>query len=124
MYNVIKRLFGKKQYEVTLNRVHDTVAIKEDGERLTLVVNGDSMRMVAGLNAAQKKMKELKDDTPEQTVKEVALYFASVIFGTEQAEKLMNFYANDPACVISVCGTYFRERLADKIAKAQKKLKL
>lgn len=113
-----------KRYEVTLNRVHDTVVIREDGERLTLIVNGDSMRMVAGLNNAQKKMKELNDDTPDQTVKEVALYFASVIFGTEQAEKLMKFYANDPACVISVCGQYFRERLADKIAKAQKKMKV
>lgn len=113
-----------KRYEVTLNRVHDTVVIREGGERLTLIVNGDSMRMVAGLNNAQKKMKELKDDTPDETVKEVARYFAAVIFGEEQAGKLMQFYANDPGCVISVCGQYFRERLADKIAKAQKKMKV
>ena len=113
-----------KRYEVTLNRVHDTVVIREGGERLTLIVNGDSMRMVAGLNNAQKKMKELKDDTPDETVKDVAGYFAAVIFGEEQAGKLMQFYANDPGCVISVCGQYFRDRLADKIAKAQKKMKV
>lgn len=113
-----------KKYEVTLNRVHDTIVIKEGGERLTLVVNGDSMRMVAGLNNAQKKLKELKDDSPDETVKNTAEYFAAVIFGQEQAGELMRFYANDPGCVITVCGRYFRERLADKIAKAQKKMKV
>ena len=30
-------MFGK--YEVTLNRVHDTVTIKEGNEKLTLTVN-------------------------------------------------------------------------------------
>ena len=113
-----------KKYELTLNRVHDTVVVKEGGERLPLVVNGDAMRMVAGLNIAQKKMLELKDETPDDEVKEVAEYFAAVIFGPEQAKKLMAFYADDPACVINVCATYFRERLAGKIADVQKKMKV
>ena len=114
-------MFGRT---ITLNRVHDSITIKEGQERLKLVVNGDSMRMVAGLNKAQKKMLALKDDTPEDEVKECAEYFASVIFGDEQARKLMEFYADDPGCVINVCGQYFRERLAEKIAKAQKKMKV
>lgn len=114
----------KKGYEVTLNRVHDTVVIREGDEKLVLTVNGDSMRIVGGLNKAQQKMLALADDTPDDEVKETALYFATVIFGREQAEKLSAFYADDPASVISVCGKYFRERLAGKIAKVQKKLKL
>ena len=114
-------MFGRT---FTLNRVHDSITIKEGQERLKLVVNGDSMRMVAGLNKAQKRMLALKEDTPEDEVKETAEYFASVIFGQEQAEKLMAFYADDPGCVINVCGQYFRERLAEKIAKAQKKMKV
>ena len=51
-----------------------------------------------------------------------AEFFAAVIFGKEQAEMLMAFYNDDAACVINVCGQYFRERLANKINKMQKKL--
>lgn len=109
---------------MTLNRVHDTVTIKEGSERLTLTVNGDSMRMVAGLNRAQAKLQAINENSPEDEVKKTAEYFATVIFGTEQAAELMKFYAEDAACVINVCGQYFRERLADKITKIQKKLKL
>lgn len=109
---------------MSLNRVHDTVLIREGEESLKLTVNGDSMRMVAGLNRAQQKMKEIKDDSPDEDVKEIAEYFAAVIFGKEQAEKLMHFYADDPSCVIAACGQYFRDRLAQKIAKIQKKMKV
>lgn len=109
---------------MTLNRVHDTVLIHEGEESLKLTVNGDSMRMVAGLNKAQQKMQGIKDDSQDEEVKEVAEYFAAVIFGKEQAEKLMHFYADDPSCVIAVCGQYFKDRLAHKIAKIQKKMKV
>ena len=115
-------MFGKG-YKMTLNRVHDAVTIKEGDETLKLTVNGDSMRMVAGLNKAQKKMLELDDNATDEQVKECAEYFAAVIFGKEQAAQLMAFYADDPGCVISVCGQYFKNRLAGKIAAVQKKMK-
>ena len=115
--------FFRRGYEMTLNRVHDTITVREGDERLTLTVNGDAMRIVAGLNKAQAKMKELTDETPDETVKEVAEYFAAVIFGKEQAAQLMAFYADDPGCVITVCGQYFKNRLAGKIAAVQKKMK-
>ena len=114
----------KRGYELSLNQVHDKITIREGEERLTLTVSGDSMRMVAGLNKAQQKMVALKDDSTEEDIKEAAEFFASVIFGKEQAKKLIEFYADDPSCVISVCGQYFRERLALKIAKVQKKMKV
>ena len=109
--------------EMTLNRVHDTITVREADEKITLTVNGDAMRMVAGLNKAQAKMKGITDETSDEEVKEVAEYFAAVIFGKEQAAKLMAFYADDPGCVITVCGRYFSERLADKITEAQKRMK-
>ena len=115
-------MFG--MYKMTLNRVYDHIVISEGNGKLNLTVNGDAQRMVAGLNKAQKKMLELNDDSDDETVRDVAEYFASVIFGNEQAKKLMDFYADDPGCVISVCGQYFTKRLAGKIAKVQKKLKL
>ena len=116
----------RKGYDITLNRVHDTIKIKENGETLPLTVSADPMRIVAGLNKAQKKLNELvnqETEPEEEEIKEAAEYFATVIFGKEQAEKLMAFYNGDAACVINVCGTYFRERLGQKISKMQKKIK-
>ena len=113
----------KKSYEMTLNRVHDSVTIREGNEKITLTVNGDAMHIVAGLNKAQQKMKALENDTPDDEVRAVAEYFAAVIFGKDQAANLMAFYADDPACVISVCGQYFKERLAGKISDVQKRMK-
>jgi hypothetical protein len=113
----------KKDYELTLNRVHDSVVIREGDESLKLTVNGDAMRIVAGLNKAQQKLKDLADDAEDEQVKEAAEYFAAVIFGVEQAKEIMAFYADDPGCVISVCGRYFKDRLAGKITQVQKKIK-
>lgn len=113
----------RRGYEVTLNRVHDTVNIREGDERLTLTVNGDALRMVAGLNRAQDKMKSLADDATDDQARECAEFFAAVIFGKDQAQKLMAFYADDPGSVISVCGQYFKDRLAGKISAAQKRMK-
>ena len=113
----------KRGYTMTLNRVHDSITIKEGEESLKLTVNGDAMHMVAGLNKAQTKMKAINDESTDDEVKEVSEYFAAVIFGKDQAEQLMKFYSDDPGCVISVCSQYFRDRLAGKIAKVQKKLK-
>ena len=117
------RIF-RKGYEITLNRVHDYIVIREGEERLPLTVDGDAQRMVVGLNKAREKMAAMKDETSDEDVLETAKYFASVIFGNEQAAKLMEFYNNDLGCVISVCGQYFRNRLAEKIAKVQRKMKL
>lgn len=113
----------RRGYEMTLNRVHDTVTIREAEERLTLTVNGDALRMVAGLNKAQQKMTSINDGSSDDEVREAAEYFAAVIFGREQAEKLMAFYADDPGSVITICGRYFKERLAGKITAIQKKMK-
>lgn len=114
-----------KRYEISLNRVHDTVNIRENDEILTLTVSADPMRIVSGLNKAQAKLQEVVNvENPEDDkIKDAAEYFASVIFGTEQAGKLMAFYNDDAACVINVCGNYFRDRLSGKIAKMQKKIK-
>ncbi len=106
-----------------LNRVHDVVTFREGDEKITLTVNGDAMRMVAGLTKAQAKMKDITDDSPDTVVKECAECFAAVLFGKEQADQLMAFYANDPGCVITVCGQYFKQRLAGIITKVQKRAK-
>lgn len=115
----------KRRYEMTLNRVHDKIAINENGERLELTVNADPMRLVAGLNKAQEKLTAVVngENPPDEEIRDAAEFFAAVIFGKEQTEKLMDFYAGDAACVINICGTYFRERLGGIISKTQKRMK-
>ena len=119
-----RRIFRRQGYEVTLNRVHDTITVREGEEKLTLTVNGDAMRMVAGLNRAHDRMKKITEDPPDEEVKAAAEYFAAVLFGKEQAEKLLAFYADDPGCIIAVCGRYFKERLKDIIEEVQKRAEI
>lgn len=122
----MKNRFFRRGYEITLNKIHDTVKVTENGESLVLTVCADPMRIVSGLSRAQEKMQKLSEqDEPDvKELHESAEYFAAVIFGVEQAEKLFSFYGNDPACVINVCGQYFRERLQNKITAAQKRFKV
>ena len=110
-------------FTMSLNRVHDRVRIVEGDERLELRVDADAMRMVAGLNEAQRRLKTITDESTEDERNSIAQYFAGVIFGAEQAPQLMEFYRNDAACVINVCGRYFSERLAKLIEKAQRRTK-
>lgn len=112
-----------KLFKISLNRVHDRVRITEGDEKLELYVDNDAMRLVAGLSKAQETMKSLSNESTPEQVNNAAMFFAEVIFGDEQAEKLMAFYHNDAGCVINVCGQYFTGRLGKLITKAQKKLK-
>ena len=116
-------MFNFKTHELTLNRVHDRVAIKEGDERLELRVDADPMRMVAGLTEAQRRLKTVTEDMGDEEKTGIAQYFAGVIFGTDQAAKLLDFYHGDAACVIMICGQYFSGRLANLIDKAQRKIK-
>ena len=110
-----------RHYSMTLNRVHDTVVIREGDEKLKLSVDADPMRMTAGLMQAQQVMQKWTDKTPAKTQREYALFFAGVIFGEEQAKQLLAFYHNNAGCVVNVCGQYFSERLRGLIEKAQRK---
>ena len=116
----------RKDYEITLNRVHDTVRINENGESITLIVNADPMRLIAGLSKAQKALQEAVNREPadEAEIKSAAESFATAIFGPEQAGKLFDFYTGDASCVINVCGQYFKDRLGGRIAEQQKKMKV
>ena len=108
----------------TLNasqRVRDRVRVVAGDEALELRVDADAMRMVAGLNEAQRKMRALTDDSTENEQREVAMFFAGVIFGGEQARALSDFYSGDPGNIIRICGRYFSEHLAGKIEQAQKR---
>ena len=112
-------MFGNNS--LTLGRVYDTVKIKEGGETLILHVNSDPARMVVGISQAQKRLVEIKADTPEDERDETARFFSGVIFGAEQTQKLFDFYYGDSSCVIAVCGKYFSSRLSKLITKVQKK---
>ena len=121
--NIFRKLFRRN--EVSLHRIHHTVIINENGEKLKLVVNADPMRLVAGLTLAQKKLTDTVNKETEPTAEEMrdaAESLSAVLFGKEQTEKLFEFYAGDSACVINICGQIFKDQLTDKITKAQKKM--
>ena len=114
-------MFGNNT--LTLGRVYDTVTIREGGEKLNLHVNADPSRIVVGLSQAQKRLVTINEETTDEERKEIALFFAGVIFGEEQAQKLLDYYYGDSSCVVAVCGQYFSRRLSKLITKAQKKTK-
>ena len=113
-------MFFKKN-EMSLNRVRDHIIIREGDDNIKLYVDADPLRIVAGLNQAQKMMQGITDDTSEEEKVKIAEFFAAVIFGEKQAKDLMAFYHDDPACIFNICGKYFANKLAKKITKAQKK---
>jgi hypothetical protein len=110
-------------FHMSLNRIHDTVRITEGTDTLTLKVNGDPRRIVAGLTEAQKMLSAINDDSAPEDVIKAGEYFADVIFGEEQRKQLFDFYHGDAGCVINICGQYFSEQLKKLIIKAQKKSK-
>ena len=110
-------------YNMTLNRVHDTVRIREGRETLMLYVDADSMKLVAGISNVQKELQTITEETPEAETLRISKDFARVIFGTDGAEKLAEFYRQDPGCIIGICSRYFSKRLNKLIEKAQKKIR-
>ena len=112
-------MFGRN--EITLNRVYDRFVIREGAEKLVLTVNGDPDRMIAGLNEAQKMLKSITEDTTKEDQLKISMYFAEVLLGKEQAEKVAEFYLNDATCIINVCGKIFAQRISKKITSMQKK---
>lgn len=115
------RLFRRD--EMSLGRVHGTLVITEGFDKLTLKVNEDPMRLTAGLVQVQRLLKTWTEKTTEKQKKDIALTYSTVIFGTEQAKKLLDFYHGDAACVINVCAQYFARTLSRLINKAQKRMK-
>lgn len=100
-------------------RVRDKVRFCAGRESLTLEVNDDPMRIVSALNDVRKRLTEVSENSTDEEQRDAAMRFASVIFGDTQAKRLMEFYGNDPTCVINVCGQYFSRRLSKLIRKAQ-----
>ena len=115
MMNIFRR-----GYEVDPFPVQDRVTFRNGDAKLVLEVKADASVMVTNLGKAQKRLAAVTEETDEEEQKSVAKFFASAMFGEEQAEKLMEFY-KEPLTVITVCGKYFSERLGKVITKAQKR---
>jgi hypothetical protein len=110
----------RRGYEVNPFPVHDIVTFRNGEGALRLEVKADASVLVSNLSKAQKRLSAIGDDTEEEEQKSVAKFFAAVIFGDDQAERLMDFYG-EPLTVITVCGKYFQDRLGKIITKAQKR---
>ena len=110
--------------EISLNRVRDSITIREGDEKITLYVDSDANTLIHGIMAANKELEALKDDDSEDRKRSAAMAMARAMFGVEQADKLLEFYRGNYGCVITICGMYFGDAkygLGKKITKAQKK---
>jgi hypothetical protein len=112
-----------KPFTIKLRRVHDKVAITNGETTLTLTVDATPEKLVSGLLAARRKMQALGPESTTEEMLDAARDVAAAIFGAEQARKLLEYYHDDPGCVVTVCAKYFTDRLRDKITRAQKKRK-
>ena len=106
--------------EINPYSVSDKVTFRNVDKTITLYVRGAAASFVVGLKKAQEKLIELNEESDECERVNVARFFARTLFGEDQGDKLVDFY-NEPMVVITVCGIYFKDRLAKKITKAQKK---
>lgn len=106
--------------EISPYTVEDKAVFRNVDKTLTLYVRGDAASFVVGLKKAQDKLSEITDESDECERVNCARFFARTLFGEEQGDRLVDFY-NEPLAVITVCGMYFKDRLAKKITKAQKK---
>ena len=113
-----KRLF--KRREINPFSVTDKAVFRNGDKTLTLHVKADAFTLILGLKRANDKLAQVKDDSTDDEKRDAARMFAATIFGTEQADRLMDFY-EDPLTVIRVCGMYFNDQLKEKITKAQKR---
>lgn len=109
-----------KRNEINPYPVSDKVTFRNVDKTLTLTVRTNASSVVLGLKRVSERLALLTDETPDLEKAEAARMFAEVLFGSEQGDSLCRFYA-DPLAVVTACGTYFRERLAKKITKAQKR---
>lgn len=107
-------------YKMTANRVHDKVKFTEGNDSVILRVEADPDQLVAGLLEAQRLMKAIQT---EEDVPKAAHFMAKVLFGEEQAQKLLEFYYGNTGCVLEMLCRYFAGHLNKKIVAAQKKKK-
>ena len=124
--NIIEKIRGWFRPELSLNRVRDTVTIREGDERIVLKVDSDARSIINRLNRAQKMLSAMDENTTDDERIQAAHDLSEAMFGVEQTKDLFAFYNYDAACVVAICGKYFGDPehgLGKKITKVQKKRK-
>lgn len=119
----LEKLFhkNKKVNEINPFPISDLIRFRNGDKTLDLTVKGSASGMVLNLKTAQARLEEVTGESSEEERLSAAKMFAASIFGDAQAEKLIEFYDNDPVACITACGEYFDQVLKVKIIKAQKK---
>ena len=106
--------------EINPYQVSDMAVFRNVDKTMTLYVRSSAAALVVGLKKAQNRLKEMNDDSSPDDRMQAARFFAESIFGSEQSDRLCEFYG-EPITIISVCGMFFDQSLKKKITKAQKK---
>lgn len=123
MFGFMKKGF---RHEISLNRVRDSITVREGNETLNLRVDSDANSIITRIMDAQKALVAIDGESTDEDRIRAARDFSVAIFGPEQTEELFAFYNQDASCVVTICGMYFgdpKNGLCRKITKAQKKIK-
>ena len=116
-------MFGRYEIRADKKPIRDKLRFRDGDGYIDLDVCADPAELVMALAQAQNALKGISAQTPIETVRGAAISMAGAVFGSEQADKLMAFYENDPWYVLRLCGEYFSRRLRKKLSKAQKRIK-
>lgn len=111
----------RKPYRISLGNVYDDIEVVRGEQTLNLSVDESPAKMVQGLADVHDRIQKMNRESSDEEWKDAALMMARVIFGEEQAAKLLEFYHGDHFAVISVCTKYYSERLHKKIRDVQTK---
>jgi hypothetical protein len=115
---MIFNIFRRK--EINPFPISDKATFRNGDKTITLTVRREATSLIQNLKAVTNRLQGVTEETPLEEQREIALAFASCIFGEEQAQKLIGFYNDNPLATITACGMYFRGRLCKQITKAQK----
>nr|MBQ1578117.1 hypothetical protein [Oscillospiraceae bacterium] len=120
MFERLKSLLHIGPRYRSLGRIHCIVPVKEGDEILRLRVDADPNLLVTRISEAVKMMQTLSAESTQEQEHDVALYFATVLFGKEQAGKLLDLYNGSGQSVLYMCSVIVEKDISARIIKAQK----
>ena len=109
------RLFNRA---LSLGHVHEKINVKEGEYTISLVVDADVSTLAQRTKTALSMMQNAAGD--RSAMEEAGFTLSRVMFGDEQTQRLLEFYAGNRVSLLEISLRIFAQRLSKKIEKAQR----
>ena len=116
-------------YEIKRNRVVEDLRLEDNGQELILHVDLSVDRILQQYAAAAKALSEaqraLRQGVTEERIQklgEAILLVFEVVFGVEQAKKLVDFYGGAYTEMLADVAPFINDVVAPKINEAQQRI--